>query len=89
MSLVVRHKLDEELVSRGDNWRGGDLPTVLPHQLTVLIHTISYLHIVISEQEKRKRDSISYTVLYRTGSFCSHSSHYNYCYVIHAVHVWW
>lgn len=64
MSLVVRHKFDEELVSRGDNWRGGDLPTVFSHQLTVFVHTISHLYIVIPVIDKRKRSSVSCNVLY-------------------------
>jgi len=50
VGLVVRHKLDEELISRGDYRGRGDLPTVLPHQLTTVVHTISHLHIVVPEQ---------------------------------------
>lgn len=56
--LVVGHKLDEQLVSRGDNRRGGDLPAVLPHELTALVHAVSHLHIVIPEQDERKRSSV-------------------------------
>lgn len=64
MSLVVRNKFDEELVSRRDNWGGGNLPTVFSHQLTTFVHTISHLHIVIPEIDKRKKSSLSGTVLY-------------------------
>ena len=56
--LVVGHKLDEQLVSRGDDWRGGDLPAVLPHELTALVHAVSHLHIVVPEQDERKGSSV-------------------------------
>lgn len=59
MSLVVRHKLDEELVPRGDHRRGSDLPTVLPDQLAALIHSISHLHIVISAQREKPNDQFN------------------------------
>lgn len=54
MCLVVRHKLDEQLVSGGDDRRGSDLPAVLFHKLTALVHTVSHLHVVIPEQDKEK-----------------------------------
>lgn len=47
MRLVIRHKLDEELVSGGDHGGGRDLPTVLPHQLAALVHAVSHLHVII------------------------------------------
>lgn len=53
MRLVVGHKLDEELVPGGDYRRGGDLPAVLPHQLTALIHPIPHFQIVISAERQR------------------------------------
>lgn len=49
--LIVGHELDEELVSWGDDRRGCNLPTVLPHKLTTLVHAVSYLHIVIPGQD--------------------------------------
>lgn len=49
MRLVIRHKLDEELVSGGDHGGGGDLPAVLPHQLAALVHPVSHLHVIIPE----------------------------------------
>lgn len=52
VSLVVRHKLDEELVPRGDQGRGSDLPTILPDQLPAVIHPIPHFHIVISAQRE-------------------------------------
>ncbi len=55
MRLVVRHKLDEELVPRGHHRRGSDLPTILPDQLTALIHSISHFHIVISAQREKHK----------------------------------
>lgn len=61
VGLVVRHELDEELVSGGDNGRRGDLAAVLPHQLATLVHAISHLHIVIPE--KIKRGGVSHIVL--------------------------
>lgn len=50
VGLVVRHEFDEELVSRGDDRRGGDLPAVLPHQLAALVHAVSHLHVVVPGQ---------------------------------------
>lgn len=47
VGLIIRHELDEQLITRGDNRRGGDFPTVLPHQLTILIHAVSHLHVVV------------------------------------------
>ena len=58
VGLVVRHELDEELVSRGDDRRRGDLPAVLPHQLTAVVHAISHLDVIISgQEEERQRQS--------------------------------
>lgn len=54
MCLIIRHKFDEELVSRGDDWRGRNLPTVLPHELTALVHAIPYLDIVVPERDERE-----------------------------------
>jgi len=59
VGLIVRHELDEELVSRGDDRRGGNLPAVLPHQLTTLVHTIPHLHIVVPEQDKKDGGRVS------------------------------
>lgn len=52
MSLIIGHEFDEELVSRGNDWRGCDLPTVLPHKLTALVHAIPYFDIVVPERGK-------------------------------------
>lgn len=53
MGLVVGHKLNEELVPGGDYRRRGDLPAILPHQLTALIHPVPHFHIVISAERQR------------------------------------
>lgn len=45
--LVVGHELDEELVPGRDHGRRGDLPAVLPHQLSALVHAVPHLHIVV------------------------------------------
>lgn len=49
VGLIIRHKLDEQLISRGNDRRGGDFPTVLPYKLTALVHAVSHLHVVIPE----------------------------------------
>lgn len=63
MGLIVRHELYEELVSRGDDRRGSDLPTVLPHQLTRLVNTITHLHIVVPEQRNQESQCQSHSSL--------------------------
>ena len=55
--LVVGNELDEELVSRGDDRRGSDLPAVLPHELTALVHAVSHLHVVIPGHGTEGKDS--------------------------------
>lgn len=66
--LIVGHKLDEELVSGGDDWRGCNLPAVLPHKLTALVHAISYLDIVVPERGKGGRGAV--LIITGSGSIC-------------------
>ena len=59
VGLIVGHELDEELVPRGDDRRRGDLPAVLAHQLTALVHAVPNLDIVVPRRRRRrhKRES--------------------------------
>lgn len=54
MCLVVRNKLDVELVTRGDHWRRSDLSTVLANELPILIDAIPHFYIVIPMERVRK-----------------------------------
>lgn len=69
--LVIWHKLDEELVSRRDDGGRGDFPTVLPHQLAALVHSVPHLHIVVPEWHRKKERKKMVT----TGTLCC--SHQN------------
>lgn len=53
--LIVGHELDEELVSRRDDGGGRNLPAVLPHELTALIHAVSYLDVVVPGRDRGGR----------------------------------